>query len=142
MRLAALLRCHPVNDGAGPAHHGIMGHSQTRIIERCLDTAAQGLSQSFWGSRLVRHGSRLCRLRRWRWAMILNALVEQLKRRSKNDFKGRHYEAALILQAVSWYLRYPLSYRDIEKLFLERGLEWTTRPPIVGCWDTATLPGP
>ncbi len=26
-------------------------------------------------------------------------------------------------QAVSWYLRYPLSYRDIEELFLERGLE-------------------
>ena len=41
--------------------------------------------------------------------MILNALVERLKRRSKGDFKGRHYEATLILQAVSWYLRYPLS---------------------------------
>ena len=55
--------------------------------------------------------------------MILNALVEKLKRRSKDDFKGRHYEATLILQAVSWYLRYPLSYRDIEELFLERGLK-------------------
>src|SRR5688500_20263727 len=55
--------------------------------------------------------------------MILNALVERLKRRSKGDFKGRHYEASLILQAVSWYLRYPLSYRDIEELFLERGFE-------------------
>jgi len=55
--------------------------------------------------------------------MILNALVEKLKRRSKDDFKGRHFEATLILQAVSWYLRYPLSYRDIEELFRERGLE-------------------
>src|SRR4051812_234727 len=55
--------------------------------------------------------------------MVLNALVEKLKRRSKDDFKGRHYEATLILQAISWYLRYPLSYRDIEELFLERGLE-------------------
>jgi transposase, IS6 family len=55
--------------------------------------------------------------------MILNAVVEQLKRRSKGDFKGRHYEATLILQAISWYLRYPLSSRDIEELFLERGLE-------------------
>ena len=45
------------------------------------------------------------------------------KRRSKDDFKGRHFDATLILQAVSWYLRYPLSYRDIEELFLERGLE-------------------
>src|SRR3954465_15777669 len=48
-----------------------------------------------------------------RWRMILNALVEKLKRRSKDDFKGLHFEATLILQAVSWYLRYPLSYRDI-----------------------------
>jgi transposase, IS6 family len=55
--------------------------------------------------------------------MILSALVERLKRRSKGDFKGRHFEASLILQAVAWYLRYPLSYRDIEELFLERGLE-------------------
>ena len=46
--------------------------------------------------------------------MILNALVERLRCRSKADFKGRHYEATLILQAVAWYLRYPLSYRDIE----------------------------
>ena len=37
--------------------------------------------------------------------MILSALVERLKRRSKDDFKGRHFEATLILQAVSWYLR-------------------------------------
>src|SRR3954466_13996167 len=54
--------------------------------------------------------------------MILSAIAEKLKRRSKDDFKGRHFEASLIVQAVSWYLRYPLSYRDIEELFLERGL--------------------
>src|SRR5437763_15862288 len=58
-----------------------------------------------------------------RWPVILNALVEKLKRRSKDDFKGRPFEATLIVQAVSWYLRYPLSYRDIEELLLERGLE-------------------
>ena len=38
--------------------------------------------------------------------MILNALVERLKRRAKDDFKGRHFEASLILQAgpppVEW----------------------------------------
>src|SRR3978361_402285 len=55
--------------------------------------------------------------------MILSTIVAKLKHRSKADFRGRHYEAALIVQAVSWYLRYPLSYRDIEELFLERGLE-------------------
>src|SRR3954453_365229 len=41
--------------------------------------------------------------------------------RTHGIFKGRHFEAALIVQAVSWYLRYPLSYRDIEELFLEHG---------------------
>ena len=54
--------------------------------------------------------------------MMLSAIAERLKRRSKDDFKGRHFQASLILQAVSWYLRYPLSYRDIEEMFLERGL--------------------
>ena len=38
--------------------------------------------------------------------MILSAIAEKLKRRSKDDFKGRHFEASLILQAVSWYLRW------------------------------------
>ena len=33
--------------------------------------------------------------------MILSAIAEKLKRRSKDDFKGRHFEASLILQAVS-----------------------------------------
>jgi len=40
-------------------------------------------------------------------SMILRAIAEKLKRRSKDDFKGRHFEASLIVQAVSWYLRYP-----------------------------------
>ncbi len=55
--------------------------------------------------------------------MILSAIVEKLKRQSKDDFKGRQFEAWLIIQAVSWYLRYPLSYRDLEEMFLERGFE-------------------
>src|SRR4051812_525515 len=54
--------------------------------------------------------------------MILSAIAERLKPRFKDDFKGRHFEAPLILQAVSWYLRYSLSYCDIEELFRERGL--------------------
>src|SRR4051794_1366355 len=57
-----------------------------------------------------------------RRSVILSAIVEKLKRRSKDDFKGRHFQASLILQAICWYLRYSLSYRDIEELFLERGL--------------------
>ena len=54
--------------------------------------------------------------------MILSAIAARLKQRSKDDFKGRHFDAGRIVQAVSWYLRRPLIYRDIDKLLLERGL--------------------
>src|SRR3954454_23750490 len=56
--------------------------------------------------------------------MILNALALTLKRQARDDFRGRHFEATLIVQAVSWYLRYALSYRDIEEMLLERGQRW------------------
>jgi hypothetical protein len=48
-------------------------------------------------------------------SLIQSAIVEKLKSQSKGDFKGRHFEAWLIIQAVSWYLRYPLSWcrRDV-----------------------------
>lgn len=39
-----------------------------------------------------------------------------------NPFKWRHYEGAIILQSVRWYLRYALSYRDLEEMLAERGL--------------------
>jgi len=55
--------------------------------------------------------------------VILNTIAEKLRRQSKDDFKGRHFEAWLIVQAVAWYLRYPPSYRDLESMFLERGFE-------------------
>ena len=38
-------------------------------------------------------------------------------------FKWRQSEPAIILCAVQWYLRYSLSYRDVEELLEERGLE-------------------
>jgi transposase, IS6 family len=55
--------------------------------------------------------------------MVLSSLAEKLKRRAKDDFKGRQFEAWLIIQAVSWHLRYPLSRRDVESLFAERGFD-------------------
>ena len=36
-------------------------------------------------------------------------------------FKGEHYPKCVVLQAVYWYCRYALSYRDIEELMAERG---------------------
>ncbi len=37
-------------------------------------------------------------------------------------FKWRHFEAEMILLCVRWYLRYALSYRDLEEMMAERGL--------------------
>ncbi len=37
-------------------------------------------------------------------------------------FKWRHYQPAIILCCVRWYLSYPLSYRQVEELIIERGL--------------------
>jgi len=41
----------------------------------------------------------------------------------QNPFKWRHFEAEIILLCVRWYLRYSLSYRDLEEMMLERGLQ-------------------
>ena len=44
-----------------------------------------------------------------------------------NPFKWRHFEADIILLCVRWYLRYSLSYRDLEEMMLERGLHTIER---------------
>ena len=37
-------------------------------------------------------------------------------------FKWRHYQPEIILLCVRWYLKYPLSYRQLEEMMNERGL--------------------
>ena len=37
-------------------------------------------------------------------------------------FRGRHFEDVIILLCVRWYLRYSLSYRDLEEMMMEHGL--------------------
>ena len=39
------------------------------------------------------------------------------------DFKGSHFEQEVILWAVRWYVAYPLSYRMLEEIMKERGVE-------------------
>jgi transposase, IS6 family len=41
----------------------------------------------------------------------------------KNPFKGRQFTAEIILWAVRWYLRFPISYRDLEHMFSDRGIQ-------------------
>jgi len=40
----------------------------------------------------------------------------------QKPFKWRHFQSDIILLCVRWYLRYSLSYRDLEAMMLERGL--------------------
>ena len=71
-------------------------------------SASQGV-----GSREV---LQLCRSGRISWAdMVLAPSVAGL-------FKWRQFEPEMILLAVGWYLRFSLSYRDVEELLAERDL--------------------
>jgi len=40
-----------------------------------------------------------------------------------NSFKWKHYEGEIILLNVRWYLKYSLSYRNLEEMMAERGVE-------------------
>ena len=42
---------------------------------------------------------------------------------SRSAFAGCRFPAEVITVAVRWYLRYGLSYRDIDELLAERGIE-------------------
>lgn len=46
-----------------------------------------------------------------------------MRRNRPAAFKGRHFQDELIVVSVRRYLRYSLSYRDLEELMAERGLE-------------------
>jgi transposase-like protein len=37
-------------------------------------------------------------------------------------FGGRHFEDVIIILCVRWYLRYSLSYRDLEEMMMECGM--------------------
>ena len=43
--------------------------------------------------------------------------------RMPSGFTGFRFPAEVILLAVRWYLRYGLSYRDLEELLAERGIQ-------------------
>ena len=43
-------------------------------------------------------------------------------KRSSSPFKRRHYAPDIILLCIRWYCRYHLSYRDLEEMMRERGL--------------------
>ena len=48
--------------------------------------------------------------------------VNIVNRRRPALFRGRHFEDVIIILCVRWYLRYSLTYRDLEEIMAERGL--------------------
>ncbi len=55
-----------------------------------------------------------------------------------SPFKWRHFEAEIILLYVRWYLRYALSYRDLEEMMAERGL--SVDHPTIYRWVQRYVP--
>jgi len=45
-----------------------------------------------------------------------------MRRKRPTLFKRRHFEAEIIVLCVRWYLRYPLSFRQLEEIMSERNL--------------------
>jgi IS6 family transposase len=52
------------------------------------------------------------------------------------SFAGYRFPPDLILLSVRWYLRYGLSYRDVEELLAERGIDFVdeTYVRVAGVW--------
>lgn len=53
-------------------------------------------------------------------------------------FKQRHFDDAIILLCVRWYISYKLSYRDLTEMMLERGLEMV--PSTIYRWVQCYVP--
>jgi IS6 family transposase len=48
---------------------------------------------------------------------------QAVQARQDQPFKGRQFTAEVILWAARWYLMFPISYRDLELMLLDRGAE-------------------
>ena len=48
--------------------------------------------------------------------------MEKMRESRQELFRGRHFRDEVIVLCVRWYLRYRLSYRNLEEMMAERGL--------------------
>ena len=53
----------------------------------------------------------------------MSSLRNQSPPVDRSAFVGYRFPPEVIMLAVRWYLRYSLSYRDVEELLAERGIE-------------------
>lgn len=57
-----------------------------------------------------------------------------------NPFHGRHFQGEIILWAVRWYCKYGISYRELQEMLAERGVNvdhttiyrWVQRYGVLG----------
>jgi len=54
-------------------------------------------------------------------------------------FRGRHFEDVIILLCVRWYLRYSLTYRDLEELYCPIALLVVTRQKFLATFTAVTV---
>jgi len=54
------------------------------------------------------------------------------------DFKGSHFEREIVLWGVRWYVAYPISYRQLEEMMEERGVE--VDHSRLNCWVLTYAP--
>ena len=100
------------------------GHRDTYRAWRAEKTAARRARRPK-REKLATHPRRLCcnfRAATSGWTTFGKHCTGSPIMPSDNPFKWRQFEPALILQCVRWYLRYALSYRDLEDMMRERGL--------------------
>src|SRR5918992_681117 len=89
---------------------------------------------------------------RWRWGLGEEAVRVRRPRAvhpcvQRSAFAGFRFPSEVITVAVRWYLRYGLSYRDVEELLAERGVEVDhviprTPWPFAGVTTRPRHPGP
>jgi hypothetical protein len=53
---------------------------------------------------------------------LISDIVSLMPKPRPALFRGRHFEDEITVLCVRWYLRYCLTYRDLEELMAERGL--------------------
>ena len=63
-----------------------------------------------------------------------------MKQNNKNPFRDRWFTAEIILRAGRWYLQFPISYRDLERMLADRGVHARRRSTVRHLWSiTASL---
>jgi hypothetical protein len=65
----------------------------------------------------------------WEWIRQGGTMIE---------FKGSHFEKEVILWGVRWYVAYPMSYRQLEEMMEERGVEVDHSP--LNRWVISDVP--